>query len=177
MKYNEALDAAIGATMTAALRAAETLQPYNVPPGQALDLIIAGMTQAAAEQFGTYSDGRAATWRARLYLYDARSDQLLADSDAGEPIGQPGEARIKSLAGVAQWVAANATSYHDLPCVGLEESTLTRRIKSLRVQMSTRKDGSGTMRLPYTVNEAGRFGAPAELRHMLARCEIIRDPT
>lgn len=125
---------------------------------------------------GVRSDGRAIPWRCRLRLFDmqgAKHADPVADTDPDKEADQMGETIILSLPAVASWIAELACAHHGGPCSGLDAFTLRRKLHSLRVQISNRKDGTGCWRLDYSCVDYDKFGAKTE-RYMVARCDLER---
>lgn len=176
-EYQRAIDDAISALMGQAQDGAATLsQTYPIGAHDALRLITDGLRdRVAGGHTAAAPDGRAGTWRVRLCLYDQTSPDPVADTDPDTTPGEPGAMCLRSLQSVGAWIVENATTYHGAPCIGLDDATLARRLRSLRVQMSNRRDGTGTLRLHYSVTEPGKFGAEPTTAQMLARCEIVRE--
>lgn len=132
-------------------------------------------------------DGRAAAWRVRLMIWrlgDQGQEDLFADSDAGARFTQhdvdPGQTIIYGLPGVADWVRELTDSAHPGAVLdGLDQGTLTHKVKSLRVALSN-SGGRSTWRIRYTATtqppadaapgsnilKAARGRGPASQRYM-----------
>lgn len=140
----------------------------------------AGISTAAfAKDVGTAllgsktSDGRAVQWHARLRLLDMErpnSDQVVADSDPDAAHEAPGATLFNGLPSITHWAAELAAAHHNAPCAGLDSTTLARKLRSLRSQMSNRRAGKGCLRADYVV-----WDHRAQRDHrMLARVDVIR---
>lgn len=149
-----------------------------VPAAGLLQSVIAQLQESALS--ATALDGRAAWWQVRCRLYAASDGyrDALADSDPDLAPSDLGATRLQSLPEVAKWMRDLARAYHGGECAGMDEATLKRRLRSLRNQMSVRHDGTGILRLEYSViPQIGRSliaRAPAEVMHMMARCDLVR---
>lgn len=136
-------------------------------------------TSAFAKDVGTAllgsttSDGRAVQWHARLRLLDKErhdADQIVADSDPDAEHDAPGATLLTGLPSITHWAAELAAAHHNAPCAGLDSTTLARKLRSLRSQMSNRKTGNGCMRADYVVWD---HRAKRDQR-MLARIDVVR---
>lgn len=127
----------------------------------------------AAMVGSTASDGRAVQWHARLRLLDKgrhEADQIVADSDPDAEHTAPGATLFDGLPNITHWAAELASAHHNAPCAGLDSTTLARKLRSLRSQMSNRKTGAGCLRADYTVWDTR---TQRECR-MLARIDVMR---
>lgn len=109
---------------------------------------------------GLTSDGRAGWWRVRCRLFSADNAycEAVADSDPTRDPDVQGETVIQSLPSVVAWVRELVQNHHgDAAVVGLSDTAVSSRIKSLRTQMAYRKNGTGTMRLDYRVAATSKF--------------------
>jgi hypothetical protein len=109
---------------------------------------------------GLFADGRAAIWRGRLriYLHEHDADAIY-DSDADLDPRAPSATAHVTLPVLMQWALDHIATYHAgrLP-IGLDRPTLERRLRSFRTQLSTRKDGTGILRLDYAIDTIGYLG-------------------
>lgn len=123
------------------------------------------MTQLRNFDRGLYTDGRAALWRARLRLYRAADNrEPVADSDAGKDAGQAGETLHLTLPALCHWISELASNYHGTPLIGMDPRTLKSKERTVRTQMSLRKDGTGVLTIDYRSQD----------EDMIARCDIVR---
>lgn len=114
------------------------------------------------------TDARTCLWRARLRLYPANDTrEAIADSDAELSFDHPGATVHNSLPAVCSWITDLASAFHGSPCMGLGDNVMQSKARTLRTQMSVRKDGTGTMRIEYT----------SDGRRWLARCDVVREST
>lgn len=99
----------------------------------------------------TADDGEG-RWAARLILFD-HTEMPMADSQPeseGDADAEP-LAVFPTLRHVAEWVHATAVKYHGSEVVGLDYSTVSRRIDAIRVQLSRRKGLLINWHFPYEV--------------------------
>jgi len=142
----------------------------NVPPDGFARSVIAAM----GELHIGLQDTRAVGWHVRLRLYTVMNQQdYVYDSDEGSPPDRAGRKVVYGLPNVCSWIAEQASTYHKTPCAGLDRSALKHRLSTLRNQMSRRGNGSGVMRVYYSVMTKS-FGGPEETR-MLMRADIEKD--
>ena len=152
----------------------------QVPAPSLLQSVIVHLRETSTT--GPGLDARASWWRARARIYTASDGFLeaLADSDPNLSPDDVGSEALASLPAVATWARDLAQAYHTTPCAGLDEITLRRKVSSLRTQMSHRANGTGILRIPYTVTNTlsavpiGRAAVEADVRHMLLRVDIMR---
>lgn len=96
-------------------------------------------------------------WLARLLMFNALGD-LVADSQPGEDVieADPTEL-LPTIRAVGEWVRGSAEGFHagngDPAPLGLDEATLSKRILSLRVQLSRTKANFVWWKLPYLVGD------------------------
>lgn len=100
------------------------------------------------------TDDGAGRWAARLLIFDWRND-LMADSQprSGTDLDASPEVVLPTLRHVADWARQQARAYHaPADTVGLDDAELSRRIDSIRVQLSRRKGTLINWQLPYQVD-------------------------
>jgi hypothetical protein len=120
------------------------------------------------------NDARAAQWRCRFRLYDARNmDEPAADSDPELRPDQAGTVIVRGLSGVAAELMQLAATFHNTADLfGLDPHELARRLKALRPTLSRRK-GNAVWRVPYDTAET--YSAQAgHVPGWLARVDIGR---
>lgn len=116
-------------------------------------------------------DGRTVDWSARLRIYAAPFDNSAepqADTDAAALASEPGATIFAGLPAIGEWIVALASQHHNAPCVGLDAVQIARKIKGLRTQLSQRGDGTGVLRVRYTVSHGGIDAL------YMARCDVAR---
>lgn len=93
-------------------------------------------------------DLRAASWSARLLLFDS-SDTLTADSDDGAPYDQPGATILRGLGAVFDWACDLVAAFQPEVDRAALLSAMVSREGSLRVTVSRAGNGCGGLRVPY----------------------------
>lgn len=127
----------------------------------------------AADVSPDFRDGRAAPWRVRVRLYDAKDlTTAEADTDPELPGTEPGATEMYGLPRAATFAAETATRYHNAACAGLQPAALNRKVSSLRTQLSNGKKDSGWFNADYSVIEF--HGHEQRPRQMTLRCDVTR---
>lgn len=119
------------------------------------------------------ADGRATRWRIRVRLYDMHSDsnEPMVDSDPSLEPDQPGDTVVYGLWKVISETYEAVQSWHEEPCVGLDDETRERKERGIRPTLSRNK-GRGTIRIEYDTKES--FNPSGRTPRYLARCDIVR---
>lgn len=111
--------------------------------------------------------GRERLWRVRILLYhDQPNADPVFDTDSHIPPGAPGDCTLLGLQAVSDYVVEAVSKYHKASCAGFDSATLKRKFNSLRSNMASRRNGSGTCRISYEAPM--KYGA----RHMIARVDV-----
>lgn len=111
-------------------------------------------------------DARSADWRARVRIYSAEDNYVdpLADSDPNKSTELPGDAIHRGLPSIANWMAELIAAYHGTVPLEADAGTIRRKLGTLRVQMSYRRNGTGVLRVQYEHDGCC----------YIARCDIIK---
>lgn len=100
---------------------------------------------------GLALDGRAVKWRVRVQLQRGERPDVVADTDPGRRLDEPGTEIVHGLPAVAAMVAEICTAYHvGKELRGLDETTLRHALKSVRPALS-RRGGEAIWRPRYEV--------------------------